>query len=201
MGIRAKMKVSHGERGRSGATINFSAVWEGSQELQGLSENAMFGNASPSGHLGLDGPEVPFEKFDRKDEYYVDVWDDGRDAGEYLISFPVRKVFQSAHQATSPGSPVQFRFAAMAVVTAMFSIGIANPHAIGWLDDKENLTMGLKLARGRRSDREIEIRKKMLEEFVQSSLKNKYFTDNPGQRDEMIARLERDIRLAEGADA
>ena len=217
MPVRCKMSPQGAvDRGAKGAQLCLGAVYEGSDDLMRVSENAIFGNSTPTGNLQLHG-DFPVEKFSQSwhEEYYVDMHEPGDIAAlmgsDYLITFPARKFYQSqpaTHNANE--SPcVTFRYAPLGDVSGCLWLGIKNPAAVEWLDSRENLVIGIKLARGRRSDAEIALREKQLEDGIKASKayweKNKdhYLRNDPSATEEkhVFAQTEhyrRKLELARG---
>jgi hypothetical protein len=152
-------------RGAKGAEVYFSAVYEGSAELQKISENSVFGDATPNGQLNLVG-DFPCEIYRPVDggnarEFYIDLEPQGGDASDFVLKVPVRKAFQSEptqYQSTM----VTFRYVSDGAVLANLSLSIANPKAIGMLDPLDRADMIIRICDGRRSAAEIAVLEQML---------------------------------------
>lgn len=170
MTVRAKLLCGWGERGKVGSYAHFNAVYEGSEDLQLVSENSIFGSATPTANLSLTG-DVP--SFKVGEEYYVDIFSTEEtrpdDLG-FLLVATLRKTYRSALNPNLPKNPISFRFAieggGHCDVAGEFNMAIANPSAIEALDDGRYFVMGVKLARGRRSDAEIAAIGKMLDQSL-----------------------------------
>lgn len=169
MSVRAKMSPNGSMRGTKGATLYLNAVYEGSDELMGISENSIFGSSTPTGSLQIDG-EFPVEKFSENTnmEYYVDIFDpseaDNAADQAYLFVFPARCFYESLPNATYSG--VTFKYAPLGAVAGQLYMAINNQPAIDWLHARENVIVAIKPAWGRRSDAEIKAREKMLEDAI-----------------------------------
>lgn len=166
--IRAKMHPSGwSAKGKVGSLINLQAVYEGSSELQAISENSVFGNATPAGNLELAG-DFPLDLFstDTTEEYYVDIWADTDEfPDDALMAVPMRKVFQSEANPSYPSQQIQFRYSSLGkLISGQVYLSIANPVAIEILSDPKYdvVVVLVRLARGRRSDAEIAEREKLL---------------------------------------
>ena len=172
MNVRAKMSANNAYRGQRGAEAYFSAVYEGSAELQKISENSMFGDATPSGNLSLIGDFAP-EQFQQNPgtyeapEFYIDLIPPGSDAGDFVLKVPVRKAFQSVqYQATSITA---FRFVSDGALQANLYLGIINPKAVGALDAIDHADMVIRVCDGRRSEAEIAVLEKMLAQEIKNA--------------------------------
>jgi hypothetical protein len=150
--------------GKVGRQVYMSAVYEGSTELQLISENAIFGDATPCGNLRLTG-DVP-NPFAEGEEYYLDLfapteqWQ--RDGAQ--LELQAQKVFRSAVDPNFPTGHVTFRFALgfEGGVAGELDMAIANPAAVEALDDSRYFRFVVRLARYRASDKEIDIRAGLL---------------------------------------
>jgi|SRR6185312_2149005 len=162
MAVRAKMCCTTLTKGEHGSQMFMSAVYEGSTELQKISENAIFGDATPCGNLHLSGA-LP-EGFEEREEYYLDLAEAGSPArdGE-IVEMPARKVFRSAFDPNFPASHIVFRFAlGDGDIRGELDMSIANPAAIEMLDGETEYRFAVRLARYRAGAEEIAIREKML---------------------------------------
>lgn len=170
--------------------VHLHGVYEGSNELQAISENAIFGEATPAA-WGTLGPEAAGVL--GRDEYYLDMFRDGEGAGGYLLT----RVLTRTYRSDIGQGRVQYRFAAMEGDPVHLEYVIANPKANAALADHELVFMGMKLARGRRSDEEIALRQKMLDDWVTGGF---YKNSHPAQYEGHRLYLERALRKAEGAE-
>lgn len=214
--VRAKMQAQL-MKGQHGHKLWFNAVWEGSMELQGVSENAIFGNSSPSGSLTLDAPMFPevVARFVNHEEYFVDLFPsveesdrwEGHDKNKRIISVAVRKTYRSEFNPSWAEHPITFRLVSLGYapsdVVVQFEISITNPRAIEALDQYDQPYLAVRLARGRRSDAEIALRQKMLDDVLATPLqeaadpKNNYYRD---ARASWVADLTHKLALAKGED-
>lgn len=171
MGVVAKMspqgQVVRGERG---AEMYLGAVYENNDKLRAMSENAIFGNSTPSGSLNVAG-NFDIEKFSASwsEEYYVNMVAPGEPAPvtEYLLTFRARKVYQSAPSPSDGG--VSFRFAIMVPLSGDIRLLIKNPSATTWLTDLEEIDVYVSHAIGRRSPEEIAALKEDLKTYTEDS--------------------------------
>lgn len=166
-----RCKMTHNgvaQRGDKGAQIYMNAVYEGGGELQKISENAIFGEATPCANLALHG-DFPVEAFQERDEeFYIDIYAvDAKPArGDFILCFPARKSYQHYDQVNGH---YQFRFAPLGEVHGDLSMYVHNPVANAWLVEHDDVVVVIRLARGRRTDREIELRQKQLDDALVSA--------------------------------
>ncbi len=169
MSVRAKMSCGSIDRGQIGTSLNFSAVYEGSEELQGISENAIFGKATPAGWLNIVGP-ADADRFKPQNEYYVDMVAIGGGAsisGDVsLVKSPATLVYRSDPDTNNPEAPVQFRYGMERPFSGMLDLRIANPAAIAWLDGHRDVDVMIREVRGRRSTEEIALREAEVERMA-----------------------------------
>lgn len=169
--------------------VNLAGVYEGSQELQALTENAIFGEATPAawGQLGPDGVAV----LKSGEEYYVDLMDQLDHHGNYLLVKQVRRSFRSACGA----GRVQYRFVGIAGDPANLEQTVANDKAIEMLDRLEEGWFGIKVAIGRRPDAEIALRQALIEQHIKDGF---YRKSNPDIYEAQLVDLRRKLARAEG---
>lgn len=192
--IRCKMQA-HKEAGAIGSNISLNAVFEGSIELQKMSENSLFGDATPNGtcQLGHDA----FDKIEEGEEYYIDMDPEYLPAVPYMVAqYWVRKAYRSQPY----GDVVAFRFAEIGGRALNLQISVKNPAAIEALDWANEFHLRVSLARGgRRSDEEIALREKMLADFDSSIQVNASWKEqNPEGFAKHRAHLEKKIARAKG---
>lgn len=202
MSVRAKMSPGSFSPGKRGAEFYLSAVYESDGELRKVSENAIFGDATPCGNLHISG-DLDVSKFPIADEeYYVDLLDElpaGGAVVPYIVTLPVRKIYQS-DQGNLPN--VNFRFIIEGGFYGSLQLTIHNPHAIGWLDSRDHLILGLMLVRGRRSDVEIAARQRQLEQFDAEIEGGKsWYKDHPDSAKAERARRVKKLARAQGLEA
>ena len=205
MTVRAKFYCHHIAPGATGRGISLGPVYEGSNELQKISENAIFGDATPGGSLHLAGPHL--EHFQEGEEYYIDLFQPGEAPavdGHVVTHCSVVKVFRSAPRRPDQEWPKtdELRFVARAGSgwDLTLAMSIANPAAVAYLDQHEAFDITIRLAVGnRRSDAEIALREQMLD------LAKKTVEMNPGtdevhraSQQRHIASLERKLARAKG---
>lgn len=164
--VRAKMNCSSAVAGKIGKICEFDAVYEGSPELQKISENAIFGDATPSGQMTIIGGGLTF--IEKGDEYYIDLYPMGHvDEPKQCYRENVLKIFRSGIRpdTNEPWQPVQFRFnGARGGAQISLYMAIANPAAVAFLDDSDGFAIVVHRASGRRSDEEIALRQKMVDD-------------------------------------
>lgn len=174
MSVKAKFYCQHVQPGVVGAVYSFQAVFEGSTELQRISENAMFGDATPNGWMDLSMKEAG--QFVKDEEYFVHV-DAITDVPHRGIAWcAARLAFRADDNPNYPDSLIEFRYT-FAGIEGSLKMGVRNPAAIQWLDDHEEVWVSIGLARGRRSDAEIALLEKQLEELIpmwRSGVNNQY---------------------------
>ena len=164
MSVRAKMRCTWIREGQVGCTITLDAVYEGTNELQQISENAIFGDATPSGSLTLVVPQDRADKFKRDEEYYIDM--DPQDPArgrptDAIMHWGGYLAFRADQNTNYPDSPIEFRYVFDGVGGGL-SVHVKNPTAIKWMDENGEVLLSIKLARGRKSDEEIAMREKLL---------------------------------------
>jgi hypothetical protein len=165
--VRAKMSLQNSSRGEKGTEVFLGAVYEGSNELQQVSENAIFGEATPSGSLSLHGDfsEFPFRRGEDGEcpEFYIDLVPSGRTqpGGSFILAVPVRMAFYSgpSYQGSTISS---FRYVSDGPISVNLYLGIANPDAVKSLAQMDQARMVIRLCDGRRSAAEIAVLEKML---------------------------------------
>jgi len=164
MSIRSKMHPGWAQRGANGAIINFSAVYEGDGRLQAISENSIYGDATPCGNVDIAG-EFPVEQFKTGYDnwYFVDlVQADQEPNARAILRFPVTLAYRSEPN----GGAVAFRYAIQGELRGMVVQHIKNPGAIEWLDGREMLICEIIPHYGRASEAEIAVRQQMLDEHI-----------------------------------
>lgn len=171
--------------------VSLAGVYEGSRELQTISENAIFGRATPAawGSLGPDAAALM-----TVDEYYLDLFPEGQGAGDYILTRTLTRTF------TAPCGEIpriQYRYAAMEGDPVSLELIVANPAANATMADLVDVCMGVKLARGRRSDEEIALRQQLLDDWVDGGT---YLDSHPEQYENQRAYLERKLHIAQGLD-
>lgn len=176
MTVRCKMTASS-VIGRVGKAVNFNAVYEGSTELQGLSENAIFGNASPSGYMTIVGDvDAPFfreptQDYDPRagDEFYIDLDRRGDEtAHDALFQVAVIKAFESKPNPNFPDNPTEFRYVNIdGPISVSFGISVKNPVAIEMMQKIGIGVLTVRSALCRRSDKEIALHKANYDAQVQ----------------------------------
>lgn len=184
------MNASFG-KGQVGACLFLNAVYEGSPELQKISENSIFGDATPNGSVTLQCDTVLIEPFEHGEEYYVEFHDPDVNIAyglNAIMVMPVEKHFRSEDNPNFPSS-IQYRLTPIVPgVGGSISMTICNPPAIAFLDEVSHPIMVIRKAVGRRSDAEIAIRERMLEE-AKAALKKR--------QDDYEAEAKRYIQYAE----
>lgn len=194
--IRAKMNCDSVETGHRGEiTHRFNAVYEGSSELQSVTENAIFGKLTPAGHLTIT-TKSPINGVDAGEEYFVDlVGGAGRtEPAAYHFQADLDLEFSKNH-----GWATEFRYVARTGPYVTLSLTIANPPVVEILKSFSVVCMAVRVDRGRKSDAEIEIRRRLLEEARARAVG----VTDPRAAQGMafqIAGLERKLARAEGAD-
>lgn len=164
--IRSKLSVGSVERGHRGAQLWCNAVYEGSAELQRISENAIFGDATPNGQLNMTGDfeiaqfepvPIPGTEWKEPREIYVDLMPQGEPVGgDFIVRVPVHKAFQSAvGQYAHAAQLVNFRYVSDGQINAQLTLGVHNPPAIQTLDELDHAMMVVRICDGRRSAAEI----------------------------------------------
>lgn len=154
------------QRGVKGAYAAFNAVYESNPELQKISENAIFGDATPNGNLALTG-EFAVEKIIEltpvNDEWYIDL-DEKLPGGASILTTPLRLAFQGE---PSQGSGLtDFRWVGLGDVHVVLQMSIANPKAVAWLSDRHQVFMTLRHCDGLRTPDEIKILEKVLADQI-----------------------------------
>lgn len=197
MTVRSKMTCNTGQTG-DGVWLRFGAVYEGNTALQNISENAIFGDATPSGLCNLDPADIgPFQN---GEDYYLDL----------TVAEPTHPVLLKRRLRLSYSTPeldrdlhgygvmAHYRWISIEARNAHLEMGIRNPAAIDALDTWAEPWLSIVLASGRRSEAEIELRRAALAEHL---------TDPYNTRDRypdsfvvQTARLERALRRSEGLD-
>jgi len=180
MTVRAKMTVGGSvAKGRIGKYVTLNAVYEGSTELQELSENAVFGNATPNGYVSIAGDfDMPFlfsdpkEGYDPRasDEFYVDLDNRGEARKEdALAQFDVVKAYESAPNPKYPDYGTEFRFVGVDSLPAQVQFGmtVRNPAAIAMLQGMGVCTLTIRSALKRQSEKVIAIHKANYDAHVQ----------------------------------
>jgi len=157
--IRAKLAYQNAMVGTKGGTVTLSAVYEGNPKLQKISENAIFGDATPSGSLYLSG-DFPVHEFignDSFNEYYVDIFDAGHPVSDTaLFSFAAIKTYHAEADRNNPGYPRTVTLAAQGTVHGQLNMGIANPLATHWFEEHDNVVVSVSRVTGPRSVEERE---------------------------------------------
>lgn len=162
MTVRAKMTLSNVEEGSVGFGLHFGAVYEGSNELQAMSENAIFGKATPMGTAVLFGRDC----IAAGDEFYFDfLAPDDVANGSPLILADVRKTFRGWYNRDQPNQLDRFNFAVTSAhCSGSIQLSIANAVASEYFDRNQIFQLAITRAGGtRRSDAEIALRRDMLE--------------------------------------
>lgn len=198
MTVRAKMTCNSGSTG-DGVWLRFGAVFEGSAELQKISENAIFGDATPSGMLTLDAADFggPFQN---GEDYYVDLRST-EPTTPVLLKRRLRLAYftpPADRDLHGNGIMAFFRWISTEPRNAQLEMGIRNPAAIEALDTWAEPWMSITLATGRKSDVEIALRRKALAEHLTDpyGTKERY----PDSFAVQTSRLERALRRSEGLD-
>lgn len=169
--VRAKMQASKA-KGIKGNGLALNAVYEGDSELQKISENAQFWNASPSGYFNLIVDEATADRFENQEEYFIDMYPSADPplsmaAVAGLLRVTMHKRFRSDPNPNFPDGSTQFRlFSSTPGVDGDFSITIQNSTAIAFLDQSDVFTFIAHKAIGRRSDAEIAILRRKVDESV-----------------------------------
>lgn len=191
--IRAKMYCSSAANAGRPFT-SLTAVYEGSSALQKISENAIFGDATPNGSLRLDTAD--YGRLANQEEYYIDLQaTEPKHAG--LLKRRMRQTFRSDYdQSETP--LVQFRFVSTEPQDANLELGIRNPAAVEYLDCHRDLWLTIVLASGRKSDEEIALRQAALAEHLTDPYRTK--KAHPDSYATQTVRLERALRRSEGMD-
>lgn len=180
MTVRAKMTLGGSvAKGRIGKYVYLNAVYEGSTELQELSENAKFGNATPNGNMTISGDfDYPFffsdpkEGYDPRsgDEFYIDITNRGEDDGKNaLVTFDVVKTFEGKTNPNFPNNGIEFKFASIESIPVYMSFGmvVKNPDAIKMLQAMGVCTLTIRSALVKQSDKVIAIHKANYDAQVQ----------------------------------
>ena len=105
--VRCKMTAQRQNGAAGSIRLWFNAVYEGSSELQKISENAIFGDASPSGSAHIDGSQEILGRFDHDEEYYIDFREGGGTkigdgAPDVLLVVDMKRSFRSAPNPNFP---------------------------------------------------------------------------------------------------
>lgn len=165
--VRCKMTCQANKRGMIGGHVQLNAVYEGSSELQKLSENSIFGDATPNGNMDLSG--LATERFIDGEEYYIDFLGAGElpeTSGDETAAFRMRKIFRSQFDPNWPNH-ASFRFAVEDSSRGGSGyLQIVNPEAVAELDKHDIFNVKIHPAVGRRSDAEIAFLEKKLEETL-----------------------------------
>lgn len=172
MTVRAKMTVGGSvAKGRIGKYVTLNAVYEGSTELQELSENAAFGNATPNGYVSLSGDfDLPFLVSDPKqgydprqgDEFYIDLDVRGEaNSANALAQFDVVKAYESLPNPKGPDSGTEFRFVGIdsLPIQVQFGMTVRNENAIKMLQAMGVCTLTIRSALVKQPDKVIAIHK------------------------------------------
>lgn len=185
-----------GDRGHKGASAGFNAVWEGSAELQKVSENAVFGDSTPSGSLELFG-DIPLEKLEHNEEYYIDlVADENRGSAPSIMALWMNLVYQSKVNPNLPDNPINFTYApADSSFGGTLRMAVKNPDAVLWMEGNPKVVVTVRLARGRRSDAEIAVREGMIADWKTNV---DYAANSPEAYDRHLKDLERQAAIARG---
>jgi hypothetical protein len=192
--VRAKMTCFMGIADQP--YMRFGAVYEGSKELQGISENAIFGDATPSGSLQLD-PADYSNRFTNGEDYYIDLSLIEPREG-VLLKRKMRLSYVTPEADRCPDCMVQFRYISTEVYNAHLEMCIRNPVAIEALVSHAELWLSIQVASGRRSDAEIALREKALAEHLTDPYH--YRDTHPDSFATQTARLERALRRSQGLD-
>lgn len=177
MSVRAKMQCTSIIPGQRGNCLYLSAVWEGSEALQKISENAIFGDATPSGGLQLVSDALRTTDWTPNEEYYIDLlsFDPAEQAKVRtvpMVMVSARLVYRSALDPNMPSMPISFRWAIdESTWSGQLDMSIKNPGAIAWLDEHERIELSVRLARGRRSDAEIAVLQAMFDQEAERAEK------------------------------
>lgn len=199
--IRAKFVCNWLQDGAGSLrTLNLSAVYEGNADLQRLTENAIFGEATPSGFLSLSGPGLG--DFETGEEYYLDLVrpDVSVIAERYIVSLPIKLAYRNVNL---PGENAQYRFVqhhSLTVREAVLTMGVNNPAAIQTLDAHMEWRLCICKAVGRRSDAEIELRKKALAE-AEAYVASRGSTMTDAHTEAYLSGFRKKLARAEGKDA
>lgn len=172
MAVRAKMFLTMGDLNSKGqAEASFQAVYEGGAALQKVSENAIFGEATPNGYLNVVGYYL--DRLKRGEEYYIEIIgaEDERAAAhapDCLFWVYARCCYQSDRSPDRPNLPISFRYVNTTQTpepTIDLRLAVVNPPAVEWLAENPFVKVGIRLALGRRSDAEIAAREAHLVEY------------------------------------
>jgi hypothetical protein len=194
------MRAWYVVEGAIGSNVNMGAVYEGTPELQKISENAIYGDATPSGELQLQGIDIG--RIDQNEEYYVDLIPDFNKAASpaSLFSVHVEKVFRSPP--AKPGEEQyyvpQFRFNGTTTrANATLYMGVRNPAAIAMLDAENIYLLTISKAVGRRPEEEIILRVAEVEK-AKALVPGKTWGGTEEQLAAYIAELEKKLARAKG---
>lgn len=196
MSVRAKLSSYGPNIGSRGVELSFYAVYEGNAELQQITENAIFGNATPNASLTLVGDIVP-KDMKSDEEYFVDLTDHSVPHG-WMILGTYEERFRSAFNPNYPEGPTRFRYDIRSEGSwrGSFDLSVLNPDAIEWMDRHKTGIFAVRLARGRRSDREIAIREAQVEEMREQFARNDRLT--PEEREFYLSSYVRKLAIAKG---
>lgn len=160
--VVAKLQNNGAERGKAGAYAYLGAVYEGSAELQAISENAIFGNASPSGQLNLYG-DLPIEQFGfSQDEFYVHLDEEPVTRPGVFMHFTLHKTYESAFNPNCPTNPITYRWAVGGPCRGDFYLGVVNPAATSLLSARDMWHGSIRMAIQKQSDEFIQLLEKKL---------------------------------------
>ena len=183
MSVRAKLILNPPNHGARGVELSFYAVYEGNAELQQITENAIFGNATPSATLSLVGDYMP-NQIKGNEEYFVDLTDRAAPSG-WIILGQYEERFRSAFNPNYPEGPTRYRYdiTSEGPWRGSFDLSVQNPDAIVWMDEHKTGKFAVRLARGQRSDEEIALREQALkdtEERVRENFRRRYRLNSTG---------------------
>ena len=199
MSTRGKVYLNHVSPTQDGlgSIYSFYFVWEGNTALQALSENAMFGNATPGGDFTITATKgiLPLVE---KEEYYIDLHKSPYKWDGHLVTATVKQTFRSVKDPKATND--QFRWTGNldgdeVEGHANLAMSIANKYATNSLDEQDQWYMTVSLARpGRRNDEEI-----VLREFeVERAKKIEFGPGREQAKADYIASLEKKAAIARG---
>lgn len=201
MTVRAKVVATNSSHDGKNY-LYLSGVYEGSTEMQKLSENYAFGDATPALHFSLEGV-LPV--LDGDDEYYVDFIgvDESPEArgqiSGYLMLLDVRKSYRSEPpRERTEGHYDSYRFVTEgdSVVIANLQMSVRNQTAVEYLDKYDNFVIGLRPARGKRSAVEIAHLEKLMADHKATVWKG-----NEELHNTYTARYEKKLARYRGTEA
>jgi len=194
------MRAWYVAEGAVGHNVNMSAVYEGTPELQKISENAIYGDATPSGELHLQGIDIG--RVEQQEEYYVDLIPGLNKAAppESIFAVHVTKVFRSPP--AKPGEEQyyvpQFRFNGMTnLANATLYMSVRNPSAIAMLDAEDTYLLTIRKAVGRRPEEEIILRAAEVDK-ARALVPGQTWGGTEEQLAAYIAELEKKLARAKG---